>query len=314
MNAKPNPPPFFSIDPNPSGLPSHGAPTRPFYWSVRRELWENRSLYMAPLIVAGVQLFGFVLFVGQLPQKRRNALLLDPALQRAAIEQPYDMAAIMMIPTMFIVGLFYCLDALYGERRDRSVMFWKSLPVSDRTAVLAKTFVPLVVLPIIAFVVTVCVQLVMLAISTVVLLANGLPPATYAQLPLPFSWVVLLYGLVALSLWHAPIYAWALLVSSFVRRAPFLWAVMPWFAIGVFERITFGTAYLSAFLNYRLFNFASEAFAFGHYGQHNTPTIESFAQLTPGRFLTSAGLWLGLVFAVACLFAAIRLRRYRGPV
>lgn len=295
-------------------VPANSRGTRPFYWSLRRELWENRSLYIAPLIVAGVQLFGFALFVHQLPQKRRNALLLDPAHQRAAIEQPYDIVAIMMILTVFIVGVFYCLDALYGERRDRSVMFWKSLPVSDRTTVLAKACIPLVVLPVIAFVITICVQVVMLIISTVVLLMNGMPAARHAQLPLPFSWVVLLYGLVALSLWHAPIYAWLLLVSSWVRRAAFLWAVLPWFAIGVFERITFGTAYVTAFLNYRLFNFAGEAFAFSRYGQHNTPTIESFAQLTPGRFLTSAGLWLGLVFAVACILAAVRSRRSRGPV
>lgn len=305
-----------------TALPNDSHPTaatstqaiRPFYWSVRRELWENRSLYFAPLIVAGVQLFGFALFVGQLPQKRRNALLLAPTLQRTAIEQPYNMVAIMMILTVFIVGVFYCLDALYGERRDRSVMFWKSLPVSDRTTVLAKAFVPWVVLPVIGFVVTVFVQLVMLILSTVVLLVNGLPPATAAQLPLAFSWLVLLYGLIAMSLWHAPIYAWLLLVSSWVRRAAFLWAVLPWFAIGVFERITFGTSYFGAFINYRLFNFAEKAFAFNRYGEHNTPDVNSLSQLTPGRFLTSPGLWLGLAFAAVCIFAAVRSRRYRGPV
>lgn len=288
--------------------------TRPFYWGLRRELWENRSLYIAPLIVVCVQLIGFALFVGQLPEKRRNALLLDPAQQRAAIEGPYDMAAIMMILTAFIVGVFYCLDALYGERRDRSVLFWKSLPVSDVTAVLAKLCVPLAVLPVITFVLSVCVQLVMLAMSTIVLLANGLPAATYAQLPLPFSWLVLLYGLVALSLWHAPIYGWLLLVSAYVRRAAFLWAVLPWFVVGVFERVTFGTRYFSRFVNYRLFDFGTHAFSFRTYGQHHTPVIDSFAQLTPGRFLSSAGLWLGLLFATLCIVAAVRLRRYRGPI
>ena len=67
-------------------------------------------------------------------ERRRAVLLLDdPAKQRAAIEQPYDMAAMMMIFVVFIVGVFYCLDALHGERRDRSILFWKSLPVSDLT-------------------------------------------------------------------------------------------------------------------------------------------------------------------------------------
>jgi len=104
---------------------------RPFYWSVWRELWENRSIYIAPLIVAGIILFGSFVNAFRLPELRRNALALDPAHRQAAIEMPYDMAAMMLIFTAFIVGFFYCLDALYGERRDRSILFWKSLPVSD---------------------------------------------------------------------------------------------------------------------------------------------------------------------------------------
>ena len=89
-------------------------PTRPLHWSVRRELWENRSLYIAPLAVAGVVLFGFLISTIGLPHRRRAVLLLDPAQQRAAIEKPYDMAAVMIMATIFIVGVFYCLDALHG--------------------------------------------------------------------------------------------------------------------------------------------------------------------------------------------------------
>ena len=85
-----------------------------------------------------------------LAERRRAVLLLDPIKQRA-IEQPYDVAAMLMILTVFVVGVFYCLDALHGERRDRSILFWKSLPVSDLTTVLSKVIVPLVVLPLISF-------------------------------------------------------------------------------------------------------------------------------------------------------------------
>ena len=58
------------------------ATTRPYYWSVRRELWENRSIYIAPLIVAVVQVFGFAISTIGLADRRRAVLLLDPALQR----------------------------------------------------------------------------------------------------------------------------------------------------------------------------------------------------------------------------------------
>lgn len=314
MTAQPNPPPVFSTNQEVSGLSSEGAPTRPFYWSVRRELWENRSIYIAPLIVAAVQVFGFGFFALGLPARRRAALLLDPANQRAAIERPYDIAAMMLIFTAFIIGVFYCLDALHGERRERSVLFWKSLPVSDRTTVLSKAIIPLVVLPLVVFATAIGAHLIMLLESTVVLLLNGIPPATSAQLPLFQNWLVLLYGLVVLSLWHAPIYGWMLLVSAWARRATFLWAILPFLAISAIEKITFQTSYVGSFLRYRLMSWATEAFTLTPRGEHGTPAVDSLAHLTPGRFLSTPGLWLGLIFAAACIFGAVRLRRSRGPI
>jgi len=286
--------------------------TPPFYWSLRRELWENRSIYIAPLIVAAVQVFGFAISAIGLADRRRGVLLLEPEKQRAAIEMPYDMVAIMMLFTVFIVGLFYCLDALHGERRDRSILFWKSLPVSDVTTVFSKVTIPMVVLPLVAFAIIVCVQLIILVITSVVLLGHGMSPvSTLAAIPFFQNWAVLLYSLIALSLWHAPIYGWLLLVSSWARRATFLWAVLPFLAISIFERITFGTQYFATLIKYRFVSFGAEAFTF-HPGAH--PTIDSLSQLTPGRFLVAPGLWIGLLVAAAFLAAAIRLRRYRGPI
>jgi ABC-2 type transport system permease protein len=287
------------------------AATRPLYWSVRRELWENRSIYMAPLIVAAFEVFGFAISTIGLAERRRAVLLLDPAHQRAAIEQPYDLAAMMMIFIAFIVGVFYCLDALHGERRDRSILFWKSLPVSDFTTVLSKATIPLVILPLVAFAIIVCVQVIMVLETGMVLIFHGMSPATtWAHVPVFQNWLVLLYGLVAIALWHAPIYGWLLLVSGWARRATFLWAVLPLIAIQIFEKITFGTSYFGAFVKHRLFGFGTGAFDF--HGQ-STPCIDSLAQLTPGRYLSSSGLWIGLVVAAALLAAAVRLRRYRGP-
>jgi ABC-2 type transport system permease protein len=279
---------------------------------VRRELWENRSIYIAPLIVAAFEVIGFAISTIGLAGRRRAVLLLDPAHQRAAIEQPYDLAAMMMLFIVFIVGVFYCLDALHGERRDRSILFWKSLPVSDLTTVLSKVTIPLVVLPLVAFAIIVCVQVIMVLETGVVLIFHGMSPATtWAHVPFFQSWLVLLYGLVALALWHAPIYGWLLLVSGWARRATFLWAVLPIIAIQIFERITFGTSYFGSFVKHRLFGFAPHAFGF--HGQGH-PTIDSLSQLTPGTYLSSPGLWIGLAFAVAFLAAAVRLRRYRGPI
>src|SRR6266480_4992860 len=287
------------------------ATPQPFYWSVRRELWENRSIYVAPILVAIVVLIGFLVSTIGLPERRREVLLLDPARARAAIEAPYNMAAIMLILTAFIVGVFYCLDALYGERRDRSILFWKSLPVSDLTAVLSKASIPLVILPLVTFVIIVATQFVMLLWSSVVLLTSGLAGTTWTRFNIVEQSLILLYSLVALALWHAPIYGWLLLVSGGARRATFLWAVLPLLAITIFETITFNTTHFIRMLGHRLTGFASEAFDFQ--AQHN-PDIHSLAQLTPGRYLSTPDLWIGLAFAAAFIFAAVRLRRYRGPI
>src|SRR6266700_2729832 len=291
--------------PNQSQGTASMPPTRPFYWSVLRELWENRSIYIAPSIVAAVILFGSFVGAFHLPGRRQSALLLDPARRRAAIELPYDVAAMMLIFTAFIIGVFYCLDALHGERRERSILFWKSLPVSDLTTVLSKAIIPLVVLPLVSFAIIVVTQFIMLLISTVALLPNGLATTTWANFNLFRQSLILLYGLIAIALWHAPIYGWVLLVSGWARRATFLWAVLPLLAIGFFEKITFNTSYFASMLKDRLLGFAPEAFEF---------SAHAIPRLTPGRYLSSPGLWLGLIFAAVFIAAAVRLRRYRGPL
>ncbi len=288
--------------------PGYNAPTRPFYWSVWRELWENHSIYIAPSIVAAIIVFGSLVGSFHLPGRRQNALLLDPARRQAAIEIPYDIAAVMLIFTAFIIGVFYCLDALHGERRDRSILFWKSLPVSDLTTVLSKVSVPLVVLPLVSFAIIVVTQFIMLLISTAALLPSGLAATTWTNFNLFQQSLVLLYGLITIALWHAPIYGWALLVSGWARRATFLWAVLPLLAIAFFEKITFGTSHFAAMLGNRLMGFAPEAFDFQ---PHHNVAVDA---LTPGRYLSSPSLWIGLIFAALFIAAAIRLRRYRGPL
>ena len=302
--------------PNESKLtaPAPMSQTRPLYWSVRRELWENRAIYIAPLIAAGVVLVGFALSTIGMPERRRAALLLDPTQLRAAIEMPYDIVAMMLMFTAFIVKVFYCLDALHGERRDRSILFWKSLPVSDLTTVLAKVSVPLVILPLLTFVVIATTHLIMMLMTTAVLLPSGLGGTTWKHLPFVQMAVVLLYSLVTITLWHAPIYGWLLLVSGWARRATFLWAVLPWLAVCAIEKIAFNTSHFAAMLGRRMTGY-EQAFVFVKRSRGAViPVVDRLNQLDPLKFLSSPGLWIGLVLAAAFLAAAVRLRRYRGPL
>jgi ABC-2 type transport system permease protein len=279
--------------------------TQPLLWSVRRELWENRSIYIAPLAVAAVMLFGFLIAtIG-------HAMSMDPARRAVALTEPNDFAALLIMGTAFIVGVFYCLETLHGERRDRSILFWKSLPVSDLTTVLAKASIPLVVLPLLSFAIAVATQGIMLLLSTAVLLGSGLSAATlWTHLPLFQIWLMLLYHLLAIhALWYAPIYCWLLLVSAWARRAAFLWAALPLLAIGVVEKIAFNTSHFATMLGQRLGG-GAEGGAF----TAASVSMDPLTYINPGHFLVSPGLWIGLALAAAFLAATVRLRRYRGPI
>jgi ABC-2 type transport system permease protein len=279
--------------------------TQLLLWSVRRELWENRSIYIAPLAVSVVMLFGFLIAtIG-------HAMSMDPARRAAALAEPNNFAALVIMGTAFIVGVFYSLEALHGERRDRSILFWKSLPVSDLTTVLSKAIIPLVILPLVSFALTVATQWIMLLLSTAVLLGSGLSIAPlWAHMPFFQMWLMLLYHLVAVHvLWYAPMYGWLLLVSGWARRAAFLWAALPWLAIGVVEKIAFNTAHFAAWVGYR---FSGDAAGGSFMGDNGA--MDPLMHLTPGKFLITPGLWIGLAFFATCIVATARLRRCQGPI
>src|SRR6201996_7350263 len=151
--------------------------SRRFYWSLRRELWETRSLYLAPLAVAALFLVAFL--IGAIrPQGRMHfSIAVNDIQHQAHIADPYTVVAFLLMGTAFVVAVFYCLEALHGERSDRSILFWKSLPVSDLTTVLSKAAIPLVLLPLLTFAITALTQLIMALMSGAVLRGSGLSVA-----------------------------------------------------------------------------------------------------------------------------------------
>ena len=288
------------------------AAARPMYWSVRRELWENRSVYLAPLAVAAVFLVGFLIGLIHLPERMRAALKLSPMQQHEAIEQPYVIVSLMLMFIYLVVAVFYCLDALYGERRDRSVLFWKSLPVSDLTTVLAKASIPILVLPLVTFAVTLAAHFFMLLVSSAVLAGSGMSAAPlWTHVPFFKTAGINLYHLVVFhGIWGAPFYGWLLMVSAWAKRAPFLWATLPPLAIGVVEKLAFNTSHFATMVQYR--------FAGGPMPTTSEDgmmmTMGMMAPHHLGEFLTGPGLWIGLAVTAAFLFAAARLRRSSGPI
>jgi len=289
--------------------------TRPLYWSVRRELWENRSIYVAPLAVAAIYLLGYLISLFWLPRSIRELGADHSAPEPiVALAMPYSHAAMLIMLIAFLVGIFYSLDALHGERRDRSILFWKSLPVSDLTTTLAKAMVPLVILPVLVFAITISLQIIMRLASSAVLLMSGASTAEPWGPPLFEMDLVLLYSVIVMVLWHAPLYMWTLLVSGAVRRATFLWAVLPPLAIGAVEKIAFNTSYFGSMLLNRLIGFEGAFHLTDKSGVAIDPHFIPLEQLAPGQFLSNPSLWLGLAVAAMFFAAAVRLRRYQGAL
>ena len=313
-----------------AAAPSRLRRTQPFYWSVRRELWESRAIYLAPMIVAGILLFGMLIALGhssggsmhwtsgdqnQVIMSGRDGgdhaaihrhLTVTPAFIAAL---PFEIMAAAVGVTGAVVGMFYCLGALFNERRDRSILFWKSMPVSNLVSVLAKAAVPMLVIPAVGFVVATVAQFATLLIALAGLTAHGQDPSIlWSAAPFGEGSLVLIYGLIALALWYAPIYAWLLLVSAWSKNMTFLWAVAPPLVLAVFERVAFGTGHVGDLSGYRLTGVMRAAF------QPSTGPRLNLANIDLAGFLATPGLWLGLIAAALMVAAVVWLRRRREPI
>lgn len=268
-----------------------------FAWLVRREVLENRSIYLAPLAVVPFIVLSYAVgfrFSGPGGPGR--------------MEEPFTSASLLLMFISVLVSLFYSVDALYGERRDRSVLFWKSLPVSDWETVLAKASLPIVVIPLITFAITLGTHLLMLLVAAARTAGTGV--SVWSQLSFgKMTGILFLHLLVGHGFWFAPFWGWFLLASAWARRAPFLWATLPPLVVGLLERIAFQTTSFGHALAYRF----TGGPATGIVHDHGPMTIASVTPEKWGSVLTSPGFWLGLAVTAVFLLLAARLRRERAP-
>ena len=295
-------------------MPQESAPrtipfTQSFYWSVRREFWENRLIYLAPLAAAAIFLVSFIINTIVLRRRMHGVWPVNVARQLDVLTLPHELSAALIMGIALVVGIFYTLDALYGERRDRSILFWKSMPVSDLTTVLSKLSIPLVIIPVLSYAITVVTQIIMLVMASAVLLGSGANiAAMWTQQSFFRSSLDLFYHMLTVhGLWYAPLYGWLLLSSATAPRAPFVWAVLPPFVIWAVEQMAFHTRHFSSLLLVRLMGPPDPEMAMSQ-------KADFMSTLIPHHFFDQPGLWGGLVVAVVFLAIAVRVRRYRGPI
>ena len=274
---------------------------------VRRELWEHRALWVAPLVLQG--LLALALLLGRIDMDLPDGMLSSQ--QRVAILTIAEWVAAQPVFIMTsIVLAFYLLDCLFAERKDRSILFWKSLPLSDGLTVGSKFLVAAVVAPLGVFLLATVSDLVFLAIAAV--RAPGtLSWNTYEWLRTELA---LLLEVILAVLWYAPIAAALLLFSAWIRRAPILWAALVPVVAPIIERVALGTHYIWDFERYRTNGIWHKLIAGPNLfaDAHHLPTVGAvLGRLNLGAAFTDADLWLGVAAAGAMIYAAARIRRYR---
>lgn len=295
---------------------------------LKREAWEHRAFWIVPSVMAGLLVLVFLWVVTYaIPRSIGYELFVDrlsrahpEALERLGAVFIPGLAAPFFVMMGFVIA-FYLLDALYSERRDRSILFWKSLPVTDTMTVLSKWGAILIVFPMIVFAVVLALSLVLTFLAGIVaMIGGGNPWALVWQHYNLFSGLgTLLVGFYVEALWYLPVLGWLLIASAWAKKAPFLWAALPPVALIVVEEMFFDTNYFLGVIGERLVpfegsNFLSNKFEedfemFDGSLQFSGSTGADFSFF--GALLATPGFWYGLVFAVVCTAGAIWLRRYR---
>ena len=314
-------------------------------WLLQREFWEHKgAFFWAPVVVAAalVRLIGGGFVYGLLTTDKAN-IQIDGQNVVAIQGIPHDMrskladiiasgylgAAAPLFVMLPVVVFFYCLAALYDDRRDRSILFWKSLPMSDQETVLSKVVTALVVAPMITIAVGVAASLLLLIIGLVGTAAKGLNllAPVLSDINLYLSPLYLLAFLPLYILFALPTVGWLLMVSAWARSKVFLWAVgTPLVAIVVLKWVDFiigRFANLTLNVNW----FIEEVVARGLTGLlpgiwlaelDNSSLVETGEHLNGGILLAHSysalatpGVWLGALAGAAMIFAAMRLRRWR---
>ena len=319
-------------------------------WLLRREFWEHKgAMLLAPLVVGGLMLatilatllYGLSLgqgrFRGQLTVNGNTtdaATLFAQAAQNQqgqisnAAADLYLIVSAPLFLMMAAVVFFYCLGALHDERRDRSILFWKSLPVSDLHTVLSKVMTAVIVAPLIVMSIAVGMSVLLVLLAAIGFAFHGvniigalLSNANFYLSPLRLVGLLPVYAL-----WALPTVGWLLLVSAWARSKVFLWAVgvpvltvvvlkwidyllgmgidVKWFANNVVARALLGLvpgvwlpmaqADPSLMLN------------------QTTHTVAMSGVFTASWMtLATPGVWIGAAAGAAMIYGAARLRRWK---
>jgi len=322
---------------------SIGAADR-FKMLLKREFWENRGGFVwAPVITGAIAtLFALIGAIGGTwaVQKAKAEGHFNTAIQLSG-EETHPIAAVadmmllggmwIAIVVMVFVVFFYLLGSLYDERRDRSVLFWKSLPVADTETVLSKLAWAVVLAPLFAIAIGIGIGLMLWIVLGATAFLNGIPGAsamfTDSQ---PFRLILHVISVIPVyTAWSLPTVGWLMLCSAWAKRFPFLWAVLlPVLGCalislsgGIFGAISgleFPFEQLWYVVVFRGLMSLIPGTWYARIGTDDSIQLNG-PQDIAGHFdlsnswsaFATLDMWLGITLGVAMIVLAIRLRRWR---
>ena len=320
-----------------------------FGWLVKREYWETRRGFLwAPFWAAAAIIIITILgmIAGEVMKARlgggdhvyMGGISLSQMLSHASADDLAQMGKALdatMVAFAVIVGIvlsfvifFYLLGALYDDRKDRSILFWKSLPLSDTGTVLSKVIAAIIIAPAIAVAVVLAGYISLQVLVSLWLLGHGANPIPLLWLHAdPFAlWFRMLVTIPVSAIWALPTVGWLLLWSAAARSKPFLWAIIVPIIVGVLNlwvglldlphiresfywRDLFGRALFSMIPGSWVSPQMGEAGFAAHHGEMVTRGLLSYESM--GRALTTPDMWIGAAVGVALIAAAIWFRRWR---
>jgi ABC-2 type transport system permease protein len=292
-----------------------------FYTLLRREFWEYRSLWMAPLTVSVLLILSALLTHGAMQiDTSEPTEWLDPQVKNNVFALAMWGLTVPQYLVMIVVLSMYLVDCLHAERKDRSILFWKSLPVSDGATVAAKLCVAGVLVPLGTFVLALLTDVLFTIVWDLrAMIGHASALVVWNTVVFLKTQALMFMGLVISILWYAPFLGCLLLASAWARRNVYLWVTLVPLVAIIVERIAFGTHHISGLISYRSGGIWKSVHVEGavlgsvtSVGQAMVVSIPSlFDRVHVGPAFTNIDLWLGLAFAGGCAYAAAWLRRYR---
>lgn len=294
---------------------------------IKRELWEHRAIYVTPAAIAVIVTLGVLatlMFASGFAKELDLAIfgaqnIAGDAERRAALTGMFVGTSWVFLVALMFLTVFYSLDSLYAERKDKSILFWRSMPATDAETVISKLLTAAIVIPAVTAVAIWITHFINLIIASLWVSTKGGDAGLliWGSVPLLDNWLAALIVVVASGLWMSPFIAWFLFVSTWAKRMPILMAFMPPIILGLLEWIVFRSRYFLTAIGDRgdmtpLFHSLSlERFFEEEQWRDGVENISLLDHMDPVGFVTDPGFWTGLLVCGILTTAAIYVRRYR---